>query len=65
MIVRGGGPLHGATFYTYHDHRMAMSLAALAAAIGRSSIDGAEAVSKTYQAFWADAAKLGLDWYPI
>ena len=51
--------------YAYHDHRMAMSLAALAAAIGGSTIDGAEAVSKTYQGFWADAAQIGLDWNPI
>jgi 3-phosphoshikimate 1-carboxyvinyltransferase len=65
VIVRGGGPLRGAAFNTYHDHRMAMSLAALAAAIGGSTIDGAEAVSKTYQAFWVDAAQLGLDWNPI
>jgi 3-phosphoshikimate 1-carboxyvinyltransferase len=65
VTVRGGGPLHGATFYAYHDHRMAMSLAALGAAIGDSRIDGAEAVSKTYQAFWADAARIGLDWNPI
>ena len=65
VTVHGGGPLHGTTFYAYHDHRMAMSLAALAAAIGGSRIDGAEAVSKTYQAFWADAARLGLDWNPI
>jgi 3-phosphoshikimate 1-carboxyvinyltransferase len=65
VIVRGGGPLHGATFYAYHDHRMAMSLAALAAAIGGSFIEGAQAVSKTYQAFWGDAARLGLDWNPI
>jgi 3-phosphoshikimate 1-carboxyvinyltransferase len=65
VTVRGGGPLHGATFYAHHDHRMAMSLAALAAAIGDSRIDGAEAVSKTYHAFWSDAARLGLDWDPI
>jgi 3-phosphoshikimate 1-carboxyvinyltransferase len=65
VTVRGGGPLHGATFDAHHDHRMAMSLAALAAAIGDSRIDGAEAVSKTYQAFWPDAASLGLDWNAI
>lgn len=65
VTVRGGGPLHGATFWAYHDHRMAMSLASLAAAIGDSRIDGAEAVSKTYQAFWSDAGRLGLDWNPI
>jgi 3-phosphoshikimate 1-carboxyvinyltransferase len=65
VTVHGSGPRHGATFSAHHDHRMAMSLAALAAAIGGSRIDGAEAVSKTYQAFWADAARLGLDWNPI
>lgn len=65
VVVHGGGPLQGATFWAYHDHRMAMSLASLAAAIGDSHIDGAEAVSKTYQTFWSDAGKLGLDWTPI
>ena len=65
VAVHGGGPLHGTTFWTYHDHRMAMSLTALAAAIGDTRIDGADAVSKTYQSFWSDAGRLGLDWTPI
>ncbi len=65
VAIHGGGPLHGATFWTYHDHRMAMSFAALAAAIGDSRIDGAEAVSKTYQSFWLDAGRLGLGWTAI
>lgn len=60
VIVQGGGASGGATFRAYHDHRMAMALAALAATVGNSHVAGAECVSKTYRAFWSDAAKLGL-----
>ena len=60
VIVHGGGASGGATFCSYHDHRMVMAIAALAAALGDSHVAGAECVSKTYRAFWSDAAKLGL-----
>jgi len=60
LIVHGGEARGGVTFWSYHDHRMAMAVAALAAAVGDSDVAGAEAVSKTYSAFWHDAAKLGL-----
>ena len=30
MVIRGGRPLHGAAFQTYHDHRIAMSMAVCA-----------------------------------
>ncbi|MHB1536323.1 MAG: 3-phosphoshikimate 1-carboxyvinyltransferase [Acidimicrobiales bacterium] len=64
ITIRGGGSPQPATFWAYHDHRMAMALAALGAAIGDTHIRGADAVSKTYRAFWSDAAELGLDWSP-
>ena len=62
VVVYAGQPPHPGVFWAYHDHRMAMALAALAASIGDSQIQGADAVSKTYRTFWSDAAKLGLDW---
>lgn len=64
VIVHGGKASGGATFSSYHDHRMAMAMTALAAAVGDSHVDGADCVSKTYRAFWSDAAKLGLELRP-
>ncbi|MBQ3425847.1 MAG: 3-phosphoshikimate 1-carboxyvinyltransferase [Clostridia bacterium] len=53
MIIRGGIPLHGASFVTRGDHRMAMSLAVLAQmADGKSEIDDAECVSVSYPSFF-------------
>jgi 3-phosphoshikimate 1-carboxyvinyltransferase len=60
VIVEGGRARGGATFSSYHDHRMAMAMAALAAAVGNSEVVGAECVSKTYPGFWSDATALGL-----
>lgn len=67
VIVHGGGASGGVTFRSYHDHRMAMAMAiaALAAAVGNSHVTAAECVSKTYRAFWSDAAKLGLELSPV
>lgn len=65
VIVHGGRARGGVTFSSYGDHRMAMAIAALAAAVGNSQIAGAESVSKTYRAFWSDAAKLGLGLRPV
>ncbi len=61
LVIRGGGASGGVTFRSYHDHRMAMAVTALAAAVGNSHLAGAEAVSKTYPAFWSAARKLGLE----
>jgi len=45
MVITGGGKVHGAVFETYHDHRMAMSMAVLAlAAEGESEILNPEVV---------------------
>lgn len=46
VIVQGGGASGAVTFCSYHDHRMAMAVAALAAAVGNSHVAGAESVSK-------------------
>lgn len=48
------------TFATYHDHRMAMSLAALAM-LGEVSIEDPEVVRKSYPAFWNDLASVGFE----
>ena len=64
VIVQGGGASGGVTFCSYDDHRMAMAIAALAAAVGDSHVASPECVSKTYRAFWSDAAKLGLGLRP-
>ena len=44
---------------TYHDHRMAMSLAPLAAVTGSLLIDDPSVVTKSYPGFWDDLAKAG------
>lgn len=44
---------------TYHDHRMAMSLAPLATAVGKLFIDDPMVVTKSYPEFWDDLAKAG------
>ncbi|MHB8436472.1 MAG: 3-phosphoshikimate 1-carboxyvinyltransferase [Acidimicrobiales bacterium] len=61
IVVKGGRAHSGAELSSHDDHRMAMALAALAAALGECSLTGAEAVSKTYRDFWADAQGIGLE----
>ena len=39
-------------FNTYHDHRIAMALAALAPQFGRVTVDEPSAVNKSYPGFW-------------
>ncbi len=59
LIVRGRKSLLGGSVDSAGDHRIAM--AAAVAALGASSpirILGAEAVSKSYPAFWQDCARL-------
>jgi 3-phosphoshikimate 1-carboxyvinyltransferase len=59
MSINGGKP-KGATVETYNDHRMAMSLAVAALfAEGETVIDGAEAVAKSYPAFFTDLTQIG------
>jgi 3-phosphoshikimate 1-carboxyvinyltransferase len=51
-------PLHGATFDTYNDHRMAMSLALLGLRVPGVRISNPECVAKTYPGFFTDLEKL-------
>ena len=59
LIVRGEKPLHGGTVDSANDHRIAMS-AAVAALLCTDPVElqGAEAVEKSYPAFWADYDRL-------
>lgn len=59
MSINGGKP-KGAVIETYGDHRMAMSFATAALfADGDTTINGAEAVKKSYPKFFTDLAKIG------
>lgn len=59
LLIRGGQP-RGAFFAGGNDHRTVMSAAILAAyAQGESTLDDAEAVSKSYPDFWQDYHNLG------
>lgn len=44
-------------FYTYQDHRIAMSLAPLSMRIGQVSFDDITVVTKSYPTFWDDVKK--------
>ena len=60
LIVRGSDSLRGGTVDSANDHRIAMSAAVAAIACrGPVTILRAEAVEKSYPAFWADYRRLG------
>lgn len=60
MIVHGDAKPHGASFETYKDHRIAMSLAVLGlAAEGASRIDEPEVVAISYPDFFNTLERLG------
>ena len=60
MIIRGGKPLHGTAFESYHDHRIAMSMAVLAlGAAGESEILNPEVVSISYPGFFDSLRMIG------
>jgi len=60
MIVEGG-PVKPATVSSHGDHRIAMACAVAAlSASGDVAIEGAEAVSKSYPAFWNHLASAGV-----
>ena len=60
LIVRGRTQLHGGKVDSFNDHRIAMSMAVAATvADGEVIITGAEAVAKSYPAFWRDYRVLG------
>lgn len=59
MIIKGGNKVNAATLHSHNDHRIAMAGAVLALkAEGDVTIDGAEAVNKSYPDFYNDLAKL-------
>lgn len=60
MMIRGGKPLHGASFASYGDHRVAMSMAVLAlGASGESEIRDPEVVSISYPGFFETLREIG------
>jgi 3-phosphoshikimate 1-carboxyvinyltransferase len=60
MVIYGGRP-KGAELDSHNDHRLAMSLGIAAlSAQGDSTINGAEAVTKSYPSFFNELQKLGV-----
>ena len=62
LIIDGGARLEGGVVSSCADHRIAMS-AAVASLLcdGDVTVTGAEAVAKSYPAFWGDIASLGFN----
>lgn len=59
LLIEGQKPLHGALVDSANDHRIAMSAAVIAQLCdGTLKLDGADAVAKSYPAFWEDLEKL-------
>lgn len=65
LRVAGGTAAGPARLATHDDHRLAMAFAALAAAVPGVEVDEPWCVTKTYPAFWEDAAGLGLAWREV
>ena len=65
LVIQGGHASGPATLSTYHDHRLAMAFAALAARIPTITIEDPGCVAKTYPAFWDDAQAAGLGIAPL
>lgn len=60
MMIEGGDGVKGARVHSHHDHRIAMACAVAALnATGETVIEDAEAVNKSYPAFYADLKLLG------
>jgi 3-phosphoshikimate 1-carboxyvinyltransferase len=60
MIIEGGTALTGASVHSHHDHRIAMALAVAGLkAKGDTTIDNAEAIDKSYPAFYEHLRQLG------
>lgn len=60
LVIRGSKSLAGGTVSAFGDHRIAMSAAVAAMiAAGAVTVTGAQAVEKSYPAFWADYQMLG------
>ena len=60
MIVHGGSVLKSAHVHSHHDHRIAMAAAVAALkADGSITIEDAEAINKSYPAFYSHLQQLG------
>ncbi len=60
MLVEGGVVVTGAVVHSHHDHRIAMACAVAGlAATGITTIEEANAINKSYPAFFEDLKKLG------
>jgi 3-phosphoshikimate 1-carboxyvinyltransferase len=57
LVIEGDTP-HGAEIETYHDHRIAMSFAALGLAVPGIRIQDETCVDKSFPGFWAELQKL-------
>lgn len=60
MTIIGGAPAPSRPIATYHDHRMAMAFAMLAAASSRVAISDPKVTGKSYPDFWRDLSSLGI-----
>jgi 3-phosphoshikimate 1-carboxyvinyltransferase len=58
LTIEGSKP-SGAVINSHGDHRIAMAFAVLGAAVGGTTIEGAECVAKTYPDFWQNLRKVG------
>ncbi|ANE50192.1 3-phosphoshikimate 1-carboxyvinyltransferase [Flavisolibacter tropicus] len=59
MIIKGGEPVNGAVVSSHGDHRIAMACAVAALkAESEVHVEGAEAVNKSYPAFWSHLEQL-------
>jgi 3-phosphoshikimate 1-carboxyvinyltransferase len=64
MMISGGGKIKGANVFSHHDHRIAMACAVAALqADGKTVIEDAEAVNKSYPQFYEDLKSLNADVY--
>jgi len=60
MLVKGGNGLQGATVHSHHDHRIAMACAVAAlGATGKTTIEEADAIDKSYPDFYEHIRALG------
>ena len=62
MKIKGGETVLGAKVFSHHDHRIAMACAVAALqADGKTQIEDAEAINKSYPDFFDDLKLLGAD----
>jgi 3-phosphoshikimate 1-carboxyvinyltransferase len=59
ILTITGSPARGSVIDTRGDHRIAMAFSLLGSAVGRTIINNAECVSKTYPEFWDTLKSVG------